>query len=169
MDENSGVDIIRKSYRKLGKVFFLFFFQPWRLLILIMSMVMFFHFFDVFWGENAALQLHPDKNKHPKAELAFKLVSEVSLSSEISIHSLSFLVFFNEWASISSRCRHFYHQSSISCDHGWCSCHDYVDLHPLLVTDRIQNNQTIPFQFYLNIFSVISTTIALSRFLTLKY
>jgi len=25
-----------------------------------------------------ALQLHPDKNKHPKAEIAFKLVSEVS-------------------------------------------------------------------------------------------
>ena len=26
-----------------------------------------------------ALQLHPDKNKHPKAEIAFKLVSEVRL------------------------------------------------------------------------------------------
>ncbi|XP_039015605.1 uncharacterized protein LOC120146005 isoform X1 [Hibiscus syriacus] len=25
---------------------------------------------------NLALQLHPDKNKHPKAEIAFKLVSE---------------------------------------------------------------------------------------------
>jgi hypothetical protein len=25
----------------------------------------------------AALQLHPDKNRHPKAELAFKLVAEV--------------------------------------------------------------------------------------------
>ena len=24
-----------------------------------------------------ALQVHPDKNKHPKAEIAFKLVSEV--------------------------------------------------------------------------------------------
>jgi hypothetical protein len=31
----------------------------------------FFYFF-------VALQLHPDKNKHPKAEIAFKLVSEVS-------------------------------------------------------------------------------------------
>ena len=28
---------------------------------------------------SAALQLHPDKNKHPKAEVAFKLVSEVRL------------------------------------------------------------------------------------------
>jgi hypothetical protein len=27
----------------------------------------------------SALQLHPDKNKHPKAEIAFKLVSEVRL------------------------------------------------------------------------------------------
>jgi DnaJ-class molecular chaperone len=25
----------------------------------------------------SALQLHPDKNKHPKAEVAFKVVSEV--------------------------------------------------------------------------------------------
>lgn len=28
----------------------------------------------------AALQLHPDKNKHPKAEIAFKLVSEVRIN-----------------------------------------------------------------------------------------
>jgi len=28
---------------------------------------------------DSALHLHPDKNKHPKAEIAFKLVSEVSL------------------------------------------------------------------------------------------
>jgi curved DNA-binding protein CbpA len=34
----------------------------------------FFYFF-------VALQLHPDKNKHPKAEIAFKLVSEVSFLS----------------------------------------------------------------------------------------
>ena len=27
---------------------------------------------------DSALQLHPDKNTHPKAEIAFKLVSEVS-------------------------------------------------------------------------------------------
>lgn len=40
VDENAGVDIIRKQYLKL------------------------------------ALQLHPDKNKHPKAEFAFKIVSE---------------------------------------------------------------------------------------------
>ncbi|KAK4786910.1 hypothetical protein SAY86_010743 [Trapa natans] len=40
VDENSGLDVIRKRYHKL------------------------------------ALQLHPDKNKHPKAEFAFKLVSE---------------------------------------------------------------------------------------------
>lgn len=26
---------------------------------------------------HAALQLHPDKNRHPKAEMAFKIVSEV--------------------------------------------------------------------------------------------
>lgn len=26
---------------------------------------------------DAALQLHPDKNKHPKAEIAFKLVLQV--------------------------------------------------------------------------------------------
>lgn len=32
----------------------------------------------------AALQLHPDKNKHPKAEIAFKLVSEVRLILSIS-------------------------------------------------------------------------------------
>ncbi|XP_077218296.1 uncharacterized protein LOC143852663 [Tasmannia lanceolata] len=40
IDQNSGIDDIRKRYRQL------------------------------------ALQLHPDKNKHPKAEVAFKLVSE---------------------------------------------------------------------------------------------
>ncbi|CAL5346907.1 unnamed protein product [Camellia sinensis] len=40
VEENEGLDVIRKQYRKL------------------------------------ALQLHPDKNKHPKAEIAFKLVSE---------------------------------------------------------------------------------------------
>jgi hypothetical protein len=27
---------------------------------------------------HAALQLHPDKNRHPKAEVAFKIVSEVT-------------------------------------------------------------------------------------------
>lgn len=41
MEEDAGIDVIRKQYHKL------------------------------------ALQLHPDKNKHPKAEVAFKLVSEV--------------------------------------------------------------------------------------------
>ncbi|KAJ1407689.1 DnaJ domain containing protein [Sesbania bispinosa] len=40
VEENAGVNTIRKQYHKL------------------------------------ALQLHPDKNKHPKAEIAFKLVSE---------------------------------------------------------------------------------------------
>ncbi|KAI4346274.1 hypothetical protein L6164_013340 [Bauhinia variegata] len=40
VEENAGIDSIRKRYHKL------------------------------------ALQLHPDKNKHPKAEIAFKLVSE---------------------------------------------------------------------------------------------
>ncbi|XP_061349148.1 uncharacterized protein LOC133294484 [Gastrolobium bilobum] len=40
VEENAGVNAIRKRYHKL------------------------------------ALQLHPDKNKHPKAEIAFKLVSE---------------------------------------------------------------------------------------------
>ena len=35
----------------------------------------------------AALQLHPDKNKHPKAEMAFKLVSEVSLSFSFYKHT----------------------------------------------------------------------------------
>jgi hypothetical protein len=29
---------------------------------------------------DAALQLHPDKNRHPKAEVAFKIVSEVMLA-----------------------------------------------------------------------------------------
>ncbi|CAI8610700.1 unnamed protein product [Vicia faba] len=42
VEENAGVNVIRKRYRKL------------------------------------ALQLHPDKNKHPKAEIAFKLVSEAN-------------------------------------------------------------------------------------------
>ncbi|CAK8563727.1 unnamed protein product [Lathyrus sativus] len=42
VEENAGVNAIRKRYRKL------------------------------------ALQLHPDKNKHPKAEIAFKLVSEAN-------------------------------------------------------------------------------------------
>ncbi|KAJ8766419.1 hypothetical protein K2173_022478 [Erythroxylum novogranatense] len=46
VDEDSDMEVIRKQYRKLGTVFF------------------------------AALQLHPDKNKHPKAEIAFKLVLE---------------------------------------------------------------------------------------------
>ncbi|KAL0916339.1 hypothetical protein M5K25_013842 [Dendrobium thyrsiflorum] len=40
VDEDSDLDVIRRSYRQL------------------------------------ALQLHPDKNKHPKAEVAFKLISE---------------------------------------------------------------------------------------------
>ncbi|KAH7859248.1 hypothetical protein Vadar_033620 [Vaccinium darrowii] len=40
VEENAGLDVIRKQYHRL------------------------------------ALQLHPDKNKHPKAEVAFKLVSE---------------------------------------------------------------------------------------------
>ncbi|GFZ21768.1 hypothetical protein Acr_29g0009300 [Actinidia rufa] len=40
VEENAGLEVIRKQYHKL------------------------------------ALQLHPDKNKHPKAEVAFKLVSE---------------------------------------------------------------------------------------------
>ncbi|KEH32313.1 putative DnaJ domain-containing protein [Medicago truncatula] len=42
VEENAGVNTIRKRYHKL------------------------------------ALQLHPDKNKHPKAEIAFKLVSEAN-------------------------------------------------------------------------------------------
>ncbi|KAK3027730.1 hypothetical protein RJ639_042470 [Escallonia herrerae] len=42
VEENVGMDTIRKQYHKL------------------------------------ALQLHPDKNRHPKAEIAFKLVSEVN-------------------------------------------------------------------------------------------
>ncbi|KAL5065468.1 hypothetical protein RYX36_027205 [Vicia faba] len=42
VEENAGLNTIRKRYRKL------------------------------------ALQLHPDKNKHPKAEIAFKLVSEAN-------------------------------------------------------------------------------------------
>ncbi|XP_004508186.1 uncharacterized protein [Cicer arietinum] len=42
VEENAGVNAIRKRYHKL------------------------------------ALQLHPDKNKHPKAEIAFKLVSEAN-------------------------------------------------------------------------------------------
>jgi hypothetical protein len=34
--------------------------------------------FDLIWfGLHAALQLHPDKNTHAKAEVAFKIVSEV--------------------------------------------------------------------------------------------
>ncbi|PSR85097.1 Chaperone protein like [Actinidia chinensis var. chinensis] len=40
VEENAGLEVIRKQYHKL------------------------------------ALQIHPDKNKHPKAEVAFKLVSE---------------------------------------------------------------------------------------------
>ncbi|CAI9119003.1 OLC1v1020650C1 [Oldenlandia corymbosa var. corymbosa] len=40
VDENAGLDIIRKSYLRL------------------------------------ALLVHPDKNKHPKADIAFKLISE---------------------------------------------------------------------------------------------
>ena len=35
--------------------------------------------------DSVALQLHPDKNKHPKAELAFKLVSEVIYSLRMRI------------------------------------------------------------------------------------
>lgn len=42
----------------------------------------------------AALQLHPDKNKHPKAEIAFKLVSEV----RILLSSKSHLLKFSFWA-----------------------------------------------------------------------
>lgn len=46
----------------------LYFSSLWRLL-----------FFHILCGNAlfAALQLHPDKNRHPKAEIAFKLVSEV--------------------------------------------------------------------------------------------
>lgn len=37
----------------------------------------------------AALQLHPDKNKHPMAEVAFKLLSEVSLQFLVKIVSFT--------------------------------------------------------------------------------
>jgi hypothetical protein len=39
----------------------------------------------------AALQLHPDKNRHPKAELAFKLVAEVLQFTHASLHSASLI------------------------------------------------------------------------------
>ncbi|KAJ4844977.1 hypothetical protein Tsubulata_011711 [Turnera subulata] len=46
VEENADPEVIRRRYHKLGRICF------------------------------AALQLHPDKNKHPKAEIAFKLVLE---------------------------------------------------------------------------------------------
>ena len=45
----------------------------------------------------AALQLHPDKNPHPKAEFAFKLVSQVRFDSfsEMFFVILPFFFFCN--------------------------------------------------------------------------
>ncbi|KAL6955889.1 hypothetical protein U1Q18_047485 [Sarracenia purpurea var. burkii] len=37
-----------------------------------------------------ALQLHPDKNKHPKAEVAFKLISESLTSPRAVVHVRNF-------------------------------------------------------------------------------
>uniref|UniRef100_A0A164SJ60 J domain-containing protein n=1 Tax=Daucus carota subsp. sativus TaxID=79200 RepID=A0A164SJ60_DAUCS len=48
VEENVGMDVIRKQYHKFGKFEYL----------------------------NSSLLLHPDKNKHPKAGIAFKLVYE---------------------------------------------------------------------------------------------
>lgn len=74
MEENAGIDVIRKQYHKLGRVFIermvFFFFQSAFSFSCFLRNAFFFFFC-------AALQLHPDKNKHPKAEIAFKLVSEV--------------------------------------------------------------------------------------------
>ena len=74
MEENAGVNAIRKRYHKLGRfnwfygyvksAFSLFFLNNEQL---------------VFLFSSVALQVHPDKNKHPNAEIAFKLVSEVFL------------------------------------------------------------------------------------------
>lgn len=38
---------------------------------------------------SAALQLHPDKNKHSKAEVAFKLISEVEFFFQFSVLLIS--------------------------------------------------------------------------------
>lgn len=63
---DSGSDTIRKRYRQLGMD------------LNHNKLVIFFHnFIYLFIFEFSALQLHPDKNLHPKAEVAFKLILEV--------------------------------------------------------------------------------------------
>lgn len=79
VEETTGVDVIRKKYHKLGK----FLAENGIKMHLITLWISFF--FLLFWSnlsvdflcDCSALQLHPDKNKHPKAEMAFKIVSEV--------------------------------------------------------------------------------------------
>lgn len=91
-----------------------------------------------------ALQLHPDKNKHPKAEIAFKLISEVRFVDSHVLLNLGTLIMqiwlFFEMAHflISSQCNnrialealsHFYHYSNLYCFstlflywyYNWCS------------------------------------------------
>nr|XP_018684896.1 PREDICTED: uncharacterized protein LOC103996845 isoform X1 [Musa acuminata subsp. malaccensis] len=80
VDEEEKVDAIRKRYRQLGRARDLA-----RALCLICVRMLcssgndnVFTDFCLLGGDDfvAALQLHPDKNKHPKADVAFKLVSE---------------------------------------------------------------------------------------------
>lgn len=70
MEESAGIDVIRKQYHKLGmfslREWFFFFQSAFSFSCFVRNAFVF-----------AALQLHPDKNMHPKAEIAFKLVSEV--------------------------------------------------------------------------------------------
>lgn len=70
------MNTIRKRYHKLGRFLIINFFF---LFCWLESTICIISFNDMSAVLAAALQLHPDKNKHPKAEIAFKLVSEVRL------------------------------------------------------------------------------------------
>lgn len=83
MEETAGIDVIRKRYHELG---------TFLIGICINTRVGKFAWFgNVTWLFCAALQLHPDKNKHAKAEVAFKLVSEVRIASSSKFYLFKFL------------------------------------------------------------------------------
>ncbi|RDX69027.1 hypothetical protein CR513_51916, partial [Mucuna pruriens] len=68
VEENAGVNTIRKQYHKRGRLNSFF-----TVLCIMCCLFLLLNKDSCF---DAALQLHPDKNKHPKAKIAFNLLYE---------------------------------------------------------------------------------------------